>query len=56
MKEIDIEAFKQAGFSYEEIESVKRWLDDIENGRVVSHEEVKLLARKKIFSKSKNYA
>jgi len=49
---LDMEALQKAGLSYEEIESVKRWLADIEAGRVVSFEEVKHNARKNIFSQS----
>ena len=56
MENIDVEAFKKAWFSYDEIESVKQWLEDVENWNTVSFEEVKLDARKKIFSKSKIYA
>ena len=56
MKEINVEAFKKAGFSYEEVESIKQWLEDVENWNTVSFEEVKKEARKKIFSKSKVYA
>jgi len=55
-KEIDIEAFKKAGLSNKEIESVIRWLEDVENGRVVLYSKVKSLAREKIFHKEKNYA
>jgi predicted transcriptional regulator len=55
-KTIDVEAFKKEGFSFEEIESVKRWLDDIEKGRTISYEEVKIKSRKKLFSKQKIYA
>ncbi len=56
MTEIDVEAFKKAGFSFEEIESVKRWLDDIKNWNTIAHNDVKHLARKKIFSNAKIYA
>ncbi len=55
MTEIDVEAFKKAGFSFEEIESVKKWLDDIENGRVYTEEEFYSRLEKRLFSKSKNY-
>lgn len=55
-KEIDIEAFRKAWLSYEEIESIKMWIDDVKNGRTISFQEVKVEARKKIFSKSKVYA
>lgn len=55
-KEIDVEAFLKAWLSYEEIESVKRWLEDIKSGRTVSFDDIKKSARKKIFSKDKVYA
>ncbi len=51
MKNINVEIFKKDGFSYQEIESVKRGLDDIEQGRVVSYEDVKKSLRKKLLSK-----
>ena len=53
---VDIEALQKAWLSYEEIESVKRWLDDIEAGRVVSFEDVKRNARKKVFSQEEIHA
>ena len=56
MTTLDVEAFKKAWLSFEEIESIKKGLDDIDNGRTISHNEVKLLARKKIFSNKKVYA
>lgn len=56
MEEINVEAFQKAGFSYEEIESVKQWLEDVKNWNTISFEAVKKEARKKIFSKSKVYA
>jgi hypothetical protein len=55
MKEINVEVFQKEGFTFEEIESVKRGLDDVANGRVVSFDDVKLNARKEIFSKQKRY-
>ena len=55
MREIDVEAFKKDGFSYEEIESIKRWLKDIEDWNVVFYDTVKKTSREKIFSKQKNY-
>lgn len=54
-KKIDVEAFKKAWFTFEEIESVRQWLEDVENGNTISFDEVKMIARKKIFSKSKVY-
>jgi hypothetical protein len=56
MTEIDVETFKKAGFSYEEIESVKIWLDDIEKWNTIAYNDVKQLARKKIFFNAKTYA
>jgi hypothetical protein len=56
MEQIDIEVFKNEWFSFEEIESIKRWINDIENWKTISFEEVKLLSRKKLFSNSKTYA
>jgi hypothetical protein len=56
MEKIDVVAFQKEGFSFEEIESVKRGLDDVEKGRTVSFSKVKQNARKEIFSKQKDYA
>jgi hypothetical protein len=56
MVKIDVKAFKKEWFSFEEIESVMRWLNDIENGRVSSFEWAKIKAREQIFSKQKVYA
>jgi len=56
MTKINIEAFKKEGFSFEEIESIKRWIDDVENWRTVSYKEVKKIARENILSKQKVYA
>lgn len=55
MEEINVEAFKKAWLTFDEIESVKQWLEDVENGNTISFEEVKLEARKKLFSKSNIY-
>ena len=52
-EKIDIEAFKKEWFSFEEIESIKRWLDDVENGKTKEHKDVKIEARKLLFSKQK---
>ncbi len=53
MTKIDVEAFKKEGFTFEEIESVKRWLDDIENGRFYTEEEFYSMVNKELFSKNK---
>jgi hypothetical protein len=55
MEEINIEKFKKEWFSFEEIESIKRGLDDVEKWRTISFEKVKIKARKEIFSKQKVY-
>lgn len=52
---IDVEAFKKDWFTYEEIQSVLRWLSDIENWNIISYDEVKKISRKKLFSKQKSY-
>ncbi len=54
-KVLDLDKFKKEWFNFEEIENIKRGLANIEKGKILSHEEVKLLARNKIFSKSKVY-
>ena len=55
MEDINIDNFKKEGFSFEEIEWIKRGLDDVEKGRTISFNDVKLKARKKIFSNNKSY-
>lgn len=54
-EEINIDAYKNEWFTYEEIESIKRWLDDVENAWIIPYNEVKILARQKIFSKENTY-
>ncbi len=56
MKTISTQKFKKAWFTFEEIEKIKKGLKDIREGRTISHEEVKLKAREKLFSKQKIYA
>jgi predicted transcriptional regulator len=53
MTKIDIEAFQKQGFSFEEIESIKRGLDDVENGRTYTEEEFYSRLEKRLFSKNK---
>jgi hypothetical protein len=55
MANIDKEAFKKAWFNLEEIDSIEKGLNDIEDGKTISHNKVKILARKKIFSDSNIY-
>ena len=52
---LDMEALQKAGLSYEEIESVKRWLADIEAGRVYSEEEFYKNLEKRLFHKKESY-
>jgi predicted transcriptional regulator len=47
---LDIEAFQKVGLSFKEIESVKRGLDDINHGRVVSYEQLKRQVKKDMLS------
>ena len=53
MNEINIEAFKKEWFSFEEIEWIKEWINDIENGRVISHAEMKKFVSNELFAKYK---
>lgn len=53
MTNIDIEAFKKAWFTYEEIESIKQWLEDVENGRVYTEQEFYSRLEKSLFSNNK---
>jgi predicted transcriptional regulator len=53
MEKIDVEAFKKEWFSFEEIEWIKEWLEDIKNGRVISHSEIKEFVSNELFSKYK---
>lgn len=48
--EIDVEAFKREGFSYEEIQSIIQAEKDIANWETYTHDEVKAFARKQLFS------
>ncbi|MCH8518620.1 hypothetical protein LAT59_02575 [Candidatus Gracilibacteria bacterium] len=52
---IDLEALQKAGLSFEEIESVKRGLADIEAGRVYSEEEFYMNLEKRLFDKKESY-
>ena len=57
MTEIDVEAFKKEWFSYEEIQDIIEAEKEFEQTWVAyDFEEVKLLARKEIFSKVKIHA
>ena len=53
---LNIEALQKAGLSFEEIESVKRGLDDIDHGRVVSYEQLKKQVKKDMLSHDSIYA
>lgn len=56
MSNLNIEAFLNAWLSYEEIESIKIGINDINKWNIVSFEEVKAKARTKLFTNSKSYA
>ena len=47
---IDVDIFKKAGFSFEEIESIKAWILDLEEGRIYDESEVFERLHKKISS------
>ena len=53
MKNIDVEAFKKAWFTYDEIESVKKWLEDVEKGRVYTEQEFYSKLENTLFSNNK---
>ena len=53
MTKLNVEAFKKEGFSYEEIESIKEWLDDVNKWRVYTEEDFYSKIWKKIFSNKK---
>lgn len=48
---IDVEAFKKAGLSFEDIEGIKRWLNDLENGNIYEENEFYSNLEKRLFSK-----
>ncbi len=53
---IDTEAFKKAGFNYEEIQNIIESEKEYEeNGITYDFKEVKKLARNELFSKEKKY-
>jgi hypothetical protein len=56
MIEVDIKSLKKQWFNDEEIESIKKWLKDIKNWKVVDYAVVKKISREKIFSKQADYA
>ncbi len=51
MTTINVDKFKKTWFSYEEIESIKKWIEDVENGRTVSESQMKKFIKKELFSK-----
>lgn len=55
MEDLNIEAFKKAWLSYEDIESVKRWIKDVQQGRIYSEEEFYSQLEKRLFSQEKTY-
>jgi hypothetical protein len=50
-----IESLKKDWFTYEEIQSVLKWLNDVENWNTISYENVKKLSREKIFHNQNIY-
>jgi hypothetical protein len=50
MTTLNVEAFKEAWLSFEEIESIKQWLDDVENWRIYTEEEFYSRLEKSLFS------
>ena len=54
-KEIDVEAFRKAWCTYDEIEWIKRWLQDLENWNIYEETEFYSNLEKRIFSKRKTY-
>ena len=51
--DLDVEAFKKEGFSYEEIESIIEWNRQVDNGEFYSEEEFYSRLEKRIFSNEK---
>ncbi len=45
-----IEILKQDGFTYEEVQSILRWLDDLKYWKTIPYEQVKKQSREKIFN------
>ncbi len=55
MEIINVEAFKNAWLNFEDIEWIKRWLNDLENWNIYEENEFYSNLEKKIFSKKKSY-
>ena len=54
MWNIDIDAFKKEGFSFEEIQKISNSINSFDQKWIThSHNEVKKLARKEIFANTK---
>jgi len=51
MANINIEALKKAWLSFEDIEWVKRWLEDLGNGNIYEENEFYSNLEKRLFSK-----
>jgi len=51
MLNINIEALKKAWLSFEEIEWIRRWLKDLENGDIYEENEFYSNLEKRLFSK-----
>lgn len=53
--EINVNILKQEWFTYEEMESIKKWLNNIKEWKTLSYNDVKKQAKNKIFSKKNSY-
>ncbi|MCK9272603.1 hypothetical protein M0P65_03585 [Candidatus Gracilibacteria bacterium] len=51
MINIDLEAFKNAGFSFDEIQSITEGEKNIRDGDIMSEEEMKSFIKTELFSK-----
>ena len=56
MATINIEKFKENWFSFEEIESIKKWVSQIEKWEVYDENTFYSNLEKRLFQKSKNHA
>lgn len=55
MEDLDIEALKNAWFSYEEIQSIIRWNTQVNNWFIYNEEEFYSRLEKRIYSKERSY-
>ena len=50
----EIEAFKEAWYSFEEIQSIEQWLKDIKDGKLYTQEQVDDYINNTLFAKYKS--